>query len=220
MKKYYVYAHSNKEYGTFYVGKGCDKRLFTTGNRSAFWKRIVAKYGFEASIIEDCETEELAYEREIFWISHFKSKGQCQANFSLGGDGVRVDKRWWGDQISKSLKGRPGKKGIDSPSFIDFADMEILSHLYLSKMESVTEIANYFGVSPTTVWERLKSYGIPIRSAKERGKPIFCEETGIEYETISDAAKQTGLFRENIRKVLNGKYKHTGGLTFKYKESK
>jgi hypothetical protein len=218
MSKYYVYAHSNKEYGVFYVGKGSKDRLYKTGNRSLFWKRIANKYGYEAMIIEECETENDAFNREIYWISHYKSLGQCKANFSLGGDGVTVDKRWWGEKISKSLMGRKLPKGKDSKSYIDFIDENNLRMLYVGKNFSTVAIAKMFGVSITTVWERLKQYDIPIRTIDTRGKKIVCTTTGEEFDSITDAARSLNVFRENIRKVLSGKYKSTGGLHFQFKE--
>lgn len=49
-------------------------------------------------------------------------------------------------------------------------------------------------------------------------KPIICVETGIEYCGVRECARQIGLNQSNITKVLKGKYKTTGGYTFKYKE--
>lgn len=218
MNKFYVYAHSNKTYGIFYIGKGSGKRLYTTGNRSKFWKRIVCKHGYTASIIEECSDEETAYAREIYWIDFYKSKGQCCANFSLGGDGVRVKERWWGEKIGDALKGRPKKRGPDSGNYKHFASREELRRLYVDEMMSISRIAKYAGVSSTTVWERLLEFGIPIRDIKARGRSIMCLETQQVFPSIKEAAKQLGLFRENIRKVLCKKYTHTGGYTFIYKD--
>ena len=218
MDKYYVYAHSNDEYGVFYVGKGSGERLYKTGNRNKFWKRIVKKYGYEAKIIEECDTQESAFEKEIYWIAYYKSIGQCKANFSLGGDGVTVEKRWWGDKISKSLMGKEGLKGKESKSYKDFIDESNLQNLYVDKNLSTLKISKMFGVSCTTVWERLNQYQIPIRPIDQRGKKIICTNTGEEFDSITAAARSLNLFRENIRKVLSGKYKTTGGLHFKYRE--
>lgn len=218
MTKYYIYAHSTEKHGVFYVGKGSNKRLFTTGNRSDFWRRLVKKYGYTASIIEECESEELSFEREIFWIAHYKSLNQCIANFSLGGDGVRVEKRWWGAAISKSMTGKECPRGQESKSYKHGISKEILFELYVNKQMTTTEIAGQFGVTYTTVWSRLKEYEIPIRGNASRRKVIVCTTTGQEFESISKASEACGVFRENLRKVLSGKYKTTGGLHFKYKE--
>ena len=55
------------------------------------------------------------------------------------------------------------------------------------------------------------------RVAKANSIPIICVETGVEYISATDCAIQMGLYQQNINKVLKGKYKTTGGYTFKYK---
>lgn len=42
-------------------------------------------------------------------------------------------------------------------------------------------------------------------------KPIICIETGLIYESISEAARQTGIRRENIKTAINGKRLSAGG---------
>ena len=39
-----------------------------------------------------------------------------------------------------------------------------------------------------------------------------------EFYGISECARQLGLYNQNICKCLKGRYKQTGGFTFKYKE--
>lgn len=214
---YYIYTHSNKEYGTFYVGKGSGERLKTTGNRSEYWKRIVAKYGYEASILENGLTEKEAYAREIYWIRHFKTVGQCRANFTNGGDGVQVEKRWWGQKISNSLKGKKGARGEASGAFKRLP-VDLIIKLYTEDGKGIVEIAGLVGCSYTTVSTRLAQHNIERRGSFTRRRPIICTQSGHEFESITAAAEATGLYRENIRKVLAGKYRHTGGMHFKYKE--
>ena len=215
MAKYYVYAHKNQEYGVFYVGKGSNNRLYKTYNRSDFWKRIVNKYGYEAIILDKSDDEKNCFDLEIKWIKHFKDIGQCAANFTLGGEGVRVHKRWWNEAISKSLKGKNKKHGKDSFSYKDFADEDLLKKLYIENNLSSVKIAKILNVSYTTVLSRLALYGIDL---KEKGKKIVCLNDGLVFESITAASKHYGVYRENIRKVLSGKYKTTGNLTFIYKE--
>ena len=42
-------------------------------------------------------------------------------------------------------------------------------------------------------------------------KPIICIETGMQYESVSEAARQTGIHRENIKTAINGKRLSAGG---------
>lgn len=47
-------------------------------------------------------------------------------------------------------------------------------------------------------------------------KPIICINTNQQFECITTAAKQLGLNRSNISKVLKGTYTHVGGFKFEY----
>jgi len=213
---FYVYSHSNKKHGVFYVGKGTGNRLYATGNRSLFWKRITRKHGYKAEIIAEFESEDDAFSKEIETIRFYRGIGQCAANFSDGGDGVRVAKRWWGDKISKSLTGKKGPRGIDSKSYKSFCQDDHLSDLYIKKGLSTVAIGKKFGVSHTTVWSRLKECGIEPRSIHKRGKAVLCTTDGKRYDSITSAARELNLYRENIRKVIYGKYKTTGNKHFKF----
>ena len=218
--KYYVYAHLNGEYGVFYIGKGSRQRIHVKSSRNEFWKRIVNKYGYFASILEICESEEEAFEREIYWIDFYKKQGQCVANFSLGGDGVRVKKRWWGHKISESMKGKKRPSGKDAHAYKDVITKEELIDLYVNQKYSTIQIGQMKGVSSTMIWDRLRSHGIEPRSVHARGTAIICTTNGVEYKSITEAARELGVFRENIRKVLSGKYLSTGKYHFKYKGKK
>ena len=51
---------------------------------------------------------------------------------------------------------------------------------------------------------------------QKRCKKVRCIETGVIYENISDAARQTGIYRESIGKCCNGKRKTAGGYHWEY----
>lgn len=161
---YYVYAHATPDGEIFYVGKGSGRRMFFAGNRSVFWKRIVKKYGYTALLLEQGLSEAGAYEREVFWIAHYKSLGQCAANFTDGGDGVRVAKRWWSDKISAALMGIKRPSGKESATFKDVVSKEDLKRMYEVERLPSTTIAKMVGTSYTTICTRLKAYGIARRN--------------------------------------------------------
>lgn len=51
------------------------------------------------------------------------------------------------------------------------------------------------------------------------GRPkrkIKCLNDGIVYDSIKEASQALNLYKQNINKVLKGKYKHTGGYKFEY----
>ncbi len=45
---------------------------------------------------------------------------------------------------------------------------------------------------------------------------VLCIETGIEHDSIREAARQTGRCSKKISEICNGKRKSTGGLHFKF----
>jgi hypothetical protein len=47
-------------------------------------------------------------------------------------------------------------------------------------------------------------------------KPFLCHENGVVYPSLRHAAKELGVFPQNISKVLNGKYKQIRGFSFSY----
>ncbi len=216
MRSYYTYLHATPDDIVFYVGKGSGDRLKTTSNRGTFWKRIAKKYGFIPCLISFNLTEEQAFENESAWIKFYKSIGQCRANFTEGGDGVRVKERWWGDKISKALKGMKRGRGLESKSYKDVVSREQLNHLYVDKKTSSVAIGKMFDVSYSTIIERLRCFGIPIRNPGKKPTTIICTTDGRIFDSIGEAAIYYGVFRENIRKVLCGKYRQTGGKSFEH----
>jgi hypothetical protein len=216
MNNYYVYAHQKPDGSIFYVGKGRGIRQHQTGNRNEYWKRIVNKHGYKSIILEGNLTEQEAYSREIAWIKHYKGIGQCDANFTDGGDGVRVAKRWWNEAISNALKGKRGASGRENKSFKDKITKDELMKMYIEEGLSSVIIGKMTGLSYTTILSRAREYGLSPRPCGKPSRKIICVTDGKEFASINGAAKHYNLFRENIRKVLHGKYKHTGGKQFKY----
>lgn len=51
---------------------------------------------------------------------------------------------------------------------------------------------------------------------KHRSKPVLCIETNQTFYSAREAARKLGLSHGNISKVIAGKQKTTGKLTFKY----
>lgn len=214
--KYYIYAHKRLDTGDiFYIGKGSGKRAYIKSNRSQFWKRIVAKYGYEVMFLKEGLSEEEAFGYEISLIAYEKSNGKCCANFTIGGDGVRVDCRWWNDKISKALTGKYCPKGIDNPSFRDIVNKEDLYEMYVVQGMNTIKISKLTGLAIPTICNRLDLYGIQKKDAGRVKMKILCIEDNKIFNSVTEAAKYYSLYRENIKKVLDGKYKHTGNKTFK-----
>lgn len=103
MNIYYVYAHVRLDTNTiFYIGKGKNNRC-RRKERNLHWKNIVNKVGYKIIILEDKLTESKAFKREHYWIKYYKSKNQCEANYSLGGEG-NSGYKWTKEQKERHSK--------------------------------------------------------------------------------------------------------------------
>jgi group I intron endonuclease len=122
MPKSYVYKLTNKVNGKVYVGKSNNPserliRHFSTAKTGSdqnhkyqLIHKAIAKYGkenFVFKILEECMSEQIAYEQEMAWIEKLKSNdrkfGYNQNEGGLGGHTPNEDVR---QQISASLTGR------------------------------------------------------------------------------------------------------------------
>ena len=92
-KEFYIYKWFIIETGfVFYIGKGKDNRYKSMKKRNPYFLNIVKKYNCDVEIIEYCENEEIAFEKEKQYIKDFKEKGMATANFHEGGLGGDVFK--------------------------------------------------------------------------------------------------------------------------------
>jgi len=218
-KKYYIYYHISERTGEiYYVGKGSGKRYLAFKRRGKLWDSFYRKHGCNAVIAFKNLSEKMAFKLEIKEIKRLKKINQCRANISNGGDGVTVDKRWWGENIRKSqikrFKETPMPKGKDNKTFKHFCDDANLIVEY--KTLNTIQISQKYNVSCTTVWSRLKSLGVKLKNPGKKPVRIICKNDGEVFDSINAAAKKYGVFRENIRKVLKNQYKHTNNLVFEY----
>ena len=58
---------------------------------------------------------------------------------------------------------------------------------------------------------------VEVNPTDKSKRKIICINNGIEYESISEAARQLGVRHQHISAILNGRQKTTKGYTFKYK---
>lgn len=57
-----------------------------------------------------------------------------------------------------------------------------------------------------------------LKAKTAQSKAVLCEETGLEYYSIREAARETGVTRANIWRALNGEQQTAGGYTWRYVE--
>lgn len=64
-------------------------------------------------------------------------------------------------------------------------------------------------------WHRNNVLGVRTGFSKDADKPVICVESGIKYTSIIKAAKDTGAYRQNIAKCIQGKRETAGGYHWK-----
>lgn len=103
LNKFYVYIHyrlDNDE--PFYIGKGLNNRFKDFTRRNIYWKRIYNKYGCRAIIVEDNLTENVAFERELYYYNLFKDKYYLTNLQTCGKGGVKWLKPM-SDEVRKKI---------------------------------------------------------------------------------------------------------------------
>jgi len=103
VKLHYIYKITNTVNGKVYIGKSVDPKArwskhISNAKRKPkdqffYLQASINKYGedsFSLDIIDECESAEVAYSREIYWIDYYKSKDpKIGMNLTIGGDGSR-----------------------------------------------------------------------------------------------------------------------------------
>ena len=90
-EKYYIYKWYVVDTGfVFYIGKGIKNRFKVIKKRSQCFKNYINKYECKSEIIEYCDSEDAAFEKEKQYISYYKSIGMATANFHEGGLGGNI----------------------------------------------------------------------------------------------------------------------------------
>jgi len=184
----------------------------------------------EIKVLESCSKENL-YKREQYYILNYKEIGCNLTNKVDGGPGMLGLKHSEETKKKLSIKGKNKKvpektlkmfrnqKGKNHPMYGKKHSEESLkkmreSHLgYKMPEEQKKKISNSLKgrkYGPVSEGHREKL----IKAKKNKMKPIICLETGEKFESINDACRKLNLNKNSIRKVINGKWKKTKGLTF------
>jgi len=180
------------------------------------WNKYGKNY-FVFEIIELIDNKNILVEREQFYIDSWnpqyniaptagnmlgfthseeskKKMSESRKGFQVGEKNPNYGKPMSKEQkiqISKSLMGR--FIGIKNPMYGKHLSKECKTHL------SETKKGNHYS-----------------KITEFPPKQVICIETGIIYESISEAGRQTGLDFRNIHGVCKGRCKTTGGFHWKY----
>ena len=221
-----VYVHTRLDNGEpFYVGKGTVKRIRRTTNRNQHWKRIVNKCnGFDSIIIKSGLTEDDAFQLEKDTIAEYRIKNINLCNYTDGGDGPSGYKHTDGCKLKMSelAKGRPApNKGCKTSEAAKEKMRMAKLGRKLSK-EHVEKVAASKRGKPLSYECRMKiSNALTGKKHTEEARmkmstPVVCLTNGTIYNSITQAAKELGVWSSNITRVCQGILSQTGGFKFSY----
>lgn len=220
-ENYTVYIHTNKINGKKYVGitkRDPEKRWGKDGNgyiTTPHFYSAIQRYGwdnFNHQIIYTNLTKDEACSEERRLIALYNTQNKDKGyNILAGGQTPEMPQKVR-DKISKAMMGN--KNGLGKPCSEEKKEKIRAAQkgrpfteehkAALRKPKSITHLYSEE--------KRLK-----IIAGKKDKKPVICVETGIEYESIQECARQLGLQATSICKVVKGKMHTTGGYHFKYK---
>jgi hypothetical protein len=222
--KFYVYGHYTSGSDTpFYIGKGKDKRAYEVYGRSKEWNQVLDNRELVVKFIEGNLTEDVALEKEKYYIKLYGRKDI--------GAGILVNKTDGGDGISGQIYTEDRRKKISLSAKRSLVERigEVKAKEVLEKT-SRTRKELYRSGKLIPYWKGKKRSTETIeklrrsqtgKSIKKTGRPILQLDTDLniisEYNSVRDAATQLSIPIKTIYKSIYKQGKHHNGYNFRYK---
>ena len=203
MKKVYgiIYCIKNLANNKLYVGKTIQKlsqRLSQHRCRKQTPVELaIQKYGwqnFKVEILQECSSAEELNEREKFWIINLNCKSPNGYNLTDGGEGSGGFRRSAKTRLKMSLS---AKKRYQNP-------------------DEHTKTSNSQKGKIISLESRLKMSIAKKGKPGPRSKKVICVETGMVFNSITEAAHNLNISRQSVRDVCHGKHKTAGGYHWKF----
>jgi hypothetical protein len=218
---YYIYFHIDPRDARFpkYIGKGKEERawdFYGRNKKHKEWVKELKALGLEPIVMigTSFENEKEAYKIEKGEIELFKRLGCELVNIAPGGMGCPSD--FCKKPIVCITNSKTYGSTKEAADELDLLPKRINDVLKGRKK-------SYNGYKFRYVDEKLNIEPDKIRVRKEftrkhtTSKAVFCNETGKEYLSITDAANDIGANNSTICSHLNGKRRHVKGFTFRRK---
>jgi group I intron endonuclease len=179
--------------------------------------RAICKYGaenFTVYVLCQCNSIEELNEKEKFYINELNSIVPNGYNLRTGG----LNSLMSDDSKNKMSISHLGEKNFNFGKHKSEETKNKISVANLGKKRSQSFKNNrsrYMRLNnpqfnmTTEKLERLNTYN-NVKKIK-----IICVETGIVYNSLTEAAKELNISKGNISGVLLGKYKQTNGFSFR-----
>lgn len=171
MKDYYVYLHKFSN-GTFYVGKGKDKRVMALRRKgSSYWLNLYSKYGEPLKgVYRDGLTETEAFALETTLIKLLRHAGIPICNLTDGGEGISgyTHTQETKDKMRQSKVGKPNNSCQDYIKTQDThpASVAVLCLTTGEEFKSVTEACRAYSLDPSAVTKVCRGKRKTVKSYK------------------------------------------------------
>ena len=230
---YYLYRHIRTDKNEpFYIGVGTDKgkkrhynRSREVSNRNSLWKKIVAKTDYQIEIVMESDDYDFILNKEIEFINLY---GRIDlhtgslTNLTSGGKGVaKLDPitnqrriyKMKGRVVSKETRQKlsEGRKGEKNWRYgVKYTPEKCLE---ISERMKGKQYALGFKHPP--------SFGKKISESKlgskhVRARKVINLETGIFYDTVTEAAWCYNINRGYLAEIVSGRRNSTKWRAFKY----
>ena len=200
----YTYIHRTPDTNdVFYVGKGMGKRAYLSENRNRWWHNKVNKHGgFVVEIVAGWPTELEALEHEKFLIDCFEGIGTVLTNIQKA--------------IGRETKGR--KLTAETCQRMSEAGkkrwLTLTEEMKIVMRDAVSQAIK--GKKKTEAHRKKLSESRQGLKVPSIWKPVFCKTTNTIFNSVTEAANQTGCDPSHIVKCCKGKLKHTKKMEFTY----
>lgn len=214
-KKSYVYIHLKNDNEPFYVGIGYKKkykRAFETKGRNEIWYRILNKYPVTSKVIYDNLTWKEACEIEKTLISFFgrlDKKTGCLVNLTDGGEGAFgvIFSKERCEKISKALTGKKLSKERVEQCKLRRQTKETKAKISLVKTGLKASEETKAKMSASNMRDKNPS-------VEKISKPLIDINTGVFYNSISDASRVYGISKGYMNGMIIGRYKNKTSLRY------
>jgi len=206
----YVYKTTNEINGKTYIGQtikqGAQLRAYLGSGRNI--QKAIKKYGrdsFSKEILIECKDQYQLDRMERLYIALLKP----DYNIELGGNGQGKMTDIIKNKISQSMIGNTNMNGVK------------LSNSHIDKIREKAKLRKHSEETKKKISESHKGvcfseeHKIKIKENSARIK-CRCINTGIEYESFSDASRNTGIKGSSISLCCRGFRKTAGGFEWEY----
>ena len=234
---YYVYLHRRlSDNKVFYVGKGKNKRAYSTFGRNNWWSKTVSKHGLIVEIVFDKLEENEAFQIERDTILEMRYFGYPLVNMTDGGEGLSGFK--WSEEQMKNHQSLKNKGRVQSLDEIEKRRKSMIGHIVTnetrlklceSKVSNrvfvflVKELthkrsipiwlkASLLNIDPRSLYKKQTSYTgfskeqVEKSAASRRGKPA--------WNSGKTCPELAGIFNSSADSTVYSFIRVIDGLTF------